>query len=456
MKYSGIVLSAFLVLASAVTAFGNQNITVYKSSQNSVSLHSATGIALTRPLGLLIADSTKNVINVIFSTDIENYAGIFGEAGLEDARLNLALFNSPTDIAIDSNNNIYICDSGNNSIRKINVATGVVSTFIDSSAGLNRPNAIVFDKSDNLYISDTLNHSIKVANTKGNLSLFAGIDGEYGLKDGKFDEALFFEPCGLTIDSLGVVYVADSANHAIRKIENGNVTTVAGQSEFYNRTTGYPLGGYVDGSIYEARFNYPKDVVSYFGDLYVADTFNNVIRLISDNTVSTLIGNGAVGQDYNSIRNMKLNKPYALLVHSEFLYIVDSGNFSIIKLPIGSISPRLNRNDILTNLITFDKPTLYIGNIQIPQETSLLEQRGSAFYARTSTILNTLGYDVVWNEVAKTLTVYEDEQEITTLHHYGDFKLVNDISIVNVADLCNKLDLQLEWFLQNNLLSISR
>jgi len=136
-------------------------------------------------------------------------------------------------------------------------------------------------------VADTQNHVIrKIILSTGETLLVAGT-GQMGLHDGNALIAMFRNPHSITVDpQSGNIYIADSGNHVIRKITpEGFVTTIAG---------GYPKSrGLVDGEGQEARFSYPQGItVDLYGNIYVADTYNNRIRKIStlDNKVVTLPG----------------------------------------------------------------------------------------------------------------------------------------------------------------------
>ncbi|GHU61064.1 hypothetical protein FACS189445_2630 [Spirochaetia bacterium] len=207
-----------------------------------------------------------------------------GTAGFANDTGTAAQFNSLHGITTDGSGNLYVADSSNNRIRKID-ATGVVTTFAGSTQGFaddtgtaaqfNSPNGITIDGSGNhLYVADTGNHRIrKIVISTGVVSSLAG-NGTPGYSMGTGTAAMFNQPNGITIDGSGNLYVADTHNHRIRQIviSSGVVTLLAG----------YGSPGYADGTGTAARFNQPNGItIDGSGNLYVADTVNHRIRKIA-------------------------------------------------------------------------------------------------------------------------------------------------------------------------------
>jgi hypothetical protein len=192
-------------------------------------------------------------------------------------------------IVRDSSGNVYVADTGNFVIKKITPA-GAVSIFAGSlgnagsdnglgaAAKFNSPWGMAIDSAQNIYVADSLSSNIRKITPSGQVSTLAGpSDGSTGATDGTGAAARFTYPRGLTVDASGNVFVADTYNNMIRKINpQGVVTTLAGRT----------LRGYTNGWADVAQFNRPEGIaVDAAGNLFVADTSNNVIRLLQKKVV---------------------------------------------------------------------------------------------------------------------------------------------------------------------------
>jgi len=194
---------------------------------------------------------------------------------------------------------------------------------------LNAPRGMVRDSGGNLYVSDSGDHVIKKISPTGAVENFAGSQGNSGFANGMKGDARFSKPWGLAIDGGNNIYVADKMNNAIRKITpDGNVQTLAGGGTF----------GSTDGTGGAARFGYPEGVaVDAKGNVYVADTYNNLIRMVTaKGVVSTLAGqagNEGAGLVNGRALQSKLNGPASLTLDKNGnIYIADRGNNNIRRL----------------------------------------------------------------------------------------------------------------------------
>ncbi len=240
---------------------------------------------------------------------------------------------APAGVAVNSSLTLYVADQGANAILKI--TAGVVSAFaggggsgfadgVSSQAQFNAPGNVCLDAAGNVYVADTGNHRIRKVAASGTVSTLAGT-GMSGFADGAGNTAQFSAPEGIAIDSAGNVFVGDTGNHRIRKISPaGAVSTVAG--------TG--VADFLDGAIAVARFASPRGVaVDATGKIYVADTVNQRIRVISSGTVSTLAGSGASGWKDAVGATAQFNTPKGLTIDAAgVLYVSDTGNRRIRRI----------------------------------------------------------------------------------------------------------------------------
>ena len=207
-------------------------------------------------------------------------------------------FGVPQGAAVDSAGNVYIADTFNHTIRRITPG-GVVTTLAGlagnvgnadgtgSAARFNSPRGVAVDSGGTVYVGDTNNHTIRKIAPGGVVTTLAGFPGSSGTTDATGNNARFNQPRGIAVDGAGVLYVADTNNHTIRKITAGAVvTTLAGLAG---------TSGNTDATGNAARFNGPRGVaVDSAGTLYVADTNNNRIRQVTAAAVvTTLAGGGA-------------------------------------------------------------------------------------------------------------------------------------------------------------------
>ena len=305
----------------------------------------------TLPSGLLVDssgtvtvfDTYNNAIRRIDNTGVQTMTGKsvriddhgFPYGAFQDGALNTALLNRPADGVIDSKGNLLIADSQNHVIRII--YDNEMYTFCGSDRGyadgshdrarFDTPMALAIDSNDNVYVADTLNNCIRMIDARGNVSTIAGVAGREGFLDGATGSALFRAPSGIAVSpDGGVIYVADTGNHLIRKIENGRVTTLAGRFDS-SSNDGEPLGGFRNGPGTSSLFLLPGGIAYYDGDIYVADSGNHMIRVITaEGVVFTVAGNGEPGDRDGSALGAVLNAPGGVSVVDGAIYVADTGN----------------------------------------------------------------------------------------------------------------------------------
>jgi streptogramin lyase len=210
----------------------------------------------------------------------------------------------------------------------------VVSTLAGPAASLLNPEGIAVDTGGNVYVADTGNHTIRKITPEGIVSTLAGSAGQSGTANGAGDVARFNQPTGVAVDASGNVFVADMNNHAIRKITpSGDVTTLAG-------SIGNP--GDLNGTGTGAYFNYPHGLsVDGSGNLYVADSGNNMIRIVSSTGVVTRLAgvSGKAGSSDDLNASALFYWPVATALDaSGNVYVADKDSNAIRKITTEAIT----------------------------------------------------------------------------------------------------------------------
>jgi len=283
-------------------------------------------------------------------------AGYTGDGGAPTS----AELNDPQGVAVDSSGNIYIADTANNAVRK--VSGGKITSIVSSQGGtfgytgdggqgnvaqVYHPSALALDSAGNLYIADTSNEAVRKLTPAGIISTVAGQGGAgFGGDGGLATRAQLSNPSGLAVDAVGNLYIADTTNNRIRMIApNGIITTVAGSS-----SNGYTGDG---GPATKARLNSPKGVaVDSAGNLFIADTFNNRIRVVTSyGTIYTVAGTGATsaGGDGGPALNAGFFFPSGVVTSaSGNVFVVDNQN-AVIRLltPVPGV-PVISAGGVLT------------------------------------------------------------------------------------------------------------
>ena len=313
-------------------------------SASTARFRSPRGIALAADGRLFVADNFNHRIRVISAdgATVSTYAGIgFGVA--DGSSTSTAQFARPDGIALAADGRLFVADEFNNRIRVISADGATVSTyagdgvdgFADGSTSTARfdfPNRVAVAADGRLFVADELNHRIRVISADGaTVSTYAG-SGSTGFVNGSTSTARFSQPQGVAVAADGRVFVVDTGNHRIRVIsaDGATVSTYAGSGN-----TGFSAGGFADGSTSTARFDEPNEVVvASDGRVFVADTFNHRIRVISADgaSVSTYAGSGAIAQanvpqlESQAAVDIDLNGPRRMtLAPDGRLFFADSG-----------------------------------------------------------------------------------------------------------------------------------
>ena len=289
---------------------------------------------------LYVADASNDTIEKInVSSQITTFAGTIGQTGTADGNGTAARFNDPSGVAAAADGTLVVADKANGTIRLIS-PVGVVSTLAGSTtlrgnvdgtgtgATFSSPLAVTRDSSGTYYVADAMNHTIRKITSAGVVTTLAGAAGQAGSNDGTGSSARFNNPSGIDVDSAGNVFVADTTNNLIRKVTPaGTVTTIAGL---------VGVSGTSDGDGSNALFNQPGGLaLDSSGNVYVADTGNSTIRRISSaGAVVTVAGlSGIAGHKDGVGIQAWFNQPRDVAVSpTGYLYVADTGNASIRRI----------------------------------------------------------------------------------------------------------------------------
>lgn len=243
------------------------------------------GLTIGNDGALLVADTGNHILRrVVLTGVVTTYAGLAGTPGNTNGTLAAARFRSPLGLKRDAAGNIWVADSGNHTIRRITVA-GMVETVAGTpdvwgwedgpaaNAKFNGPVDVAISMDGKVYVSDGFNHVIRCVQTNGVVSTVAGAGGKAAWVDGVGAEARFWNPAGLAFDASGNLYIADSRNHVIRKLDaSGRVSTVSGAGQD---------SGYVDGVNQTGRYFNPYGLAfDASGNLVVSDSYNQMLRQV--------------------------------------------------------------------------------------------------------------------------------------------------------------------------------
>jgi sugar lactone lactonase YvrE len=302
------------------------------------------GIAVDGTGNVYVSDTNNSTIRKITAAGVvTTLAGAAGQTGSADGSGSSARFSYPFGIAVDTAGNIYVADYENSTIRKVTPA-GSVSTLAGSAgnagstdgqgsaAQFNHPNAVAVDGAGFVYVIDTSSQTVREVSPGGSVSTLAGTAGQGGSADGTGAAASFFYPGGIAATSAGIIYIADTGNHTLRAMNSpGVVNPLAGSP---------PHEGDADGTGIQALFKYPYGVaVDSSGHVYVADSGNNTIRVVTTaGVVTTLAGAGGVpaGSADGVGSAARFNNPAGVAVDaSGNVYVADQNNSTIRKITPG-------------------------------------------------------------------------------------------------------------------------
>jgi autotransporter-associated beta strand protein len=293
-------------------------------------LNSPQGVAVDTAGDLFIADSNNNVIREVnHATGVISTVagdGNWNYSGDGGAATSAELFDPPG-VAVDAAGDIFINDTTINVIREVDHSTGLITrvagggTPTTSAVSLSNPAGLAVDSSGDIFIADSSDSLIIEVSASGQVStVLGGGGGQYNRHT--TTAVTLNDPSGVAVDSAGDIFIADSGNNVIREVNyaTGAVTTVAGSG-----ANGYSGDG---GEATIATLNNPSGVaVDAAGDIFIADSGNNVIREVHAGTITTVAGGGVPGQYNGTATGATLNNPSGVAVDAAGdIFIADSNN----------------------------------------------------------------------------------------------------------------------------------
>ncbi|HEX5431705.1 MAG TPA: IPT/TIG domain-containing protein [Bryobacteraceae bacterium] len=370
-------LSTAAFLALAVSCFAQTSYTISTVAGNgtrpafSGDGGPATGAQLGNPIGvavdashnLYIADQTNNRVREVNSQGTISTLAGSGTAGFtgDGKAATSADLNNPLGVAVKSDGTVFIADTTNDVVRQV-TSGGTISTPAGNyGAGIgyggdggdptlavfNGPSSLALDSAGNLYISDTANHRVREVIWSQNVIVTVAGNGNPGYSgdSGLAKFARLHTPLGIAVDAAGNLYIADSGNQVIRKVDpSGVITTIAG-----NGTPGFSGD---NGPATQASLNYPSGVaVDAAGNLYIADRNNFRIRMVSNGIITTIAGSGApgFGGDGGYALNAALKFPSGVAVDAAGnVYVADTQNDAIRLLTPIANPPAVAPKGVIT------------------------------------------------------------------------------------------------------------
>jgi uncharacterized protein (TIGR03437 family) len=325
----------------------------------SASLH-PNGVTVDDAGNIYIADLSKSVIRKVNAAGvISTFAGFATEKNQFSGDGGPAIFASiyiasnHNGMAVDAAGNVYIADDGHHRIRKVDTS-GIITTVAGNGqinfsgdggaatgAALWRPSGVAVDAAGNLYIADTNNVRIRKVDTHGVISTVAGSGAIGNGGDGGLaTKAALFYPMGVAVDGAGNIYIGDQNAYVVRKVNTaGIISTVAGNGDF-----GFSGDG---GQATNAETSGPYDVaVDRAGNLYFADHGNHRVRKVdTSGVITTIAGGGGGGStgigDGGPPTSANLDPAGVAVDSAGNYYIADEGNNRIRKVTVGAHVPGL-------------------------------------------------------------------------------------------------------------------
>jgi predicted phage tail protein/sugar lactone lactonase YvrE len=314
-------------------------------SATSAQLRGPTGVAFNAGAFFVADTENHRVRRATFGGTISTYAGRNHFGGDGGAATDAAL-NRPYGLGTDNAGNLFIADTENHRVRRL--SGGIITTIGGSgtpgfsgdggsatSAQLNSPYDVAADPAGNVYVADTLNHRVRKIDAGGTITTVAGTGAPgFSGDGGPANLAQLHHPVGLELDAAGNLYIADFDNHRIRRVTpGGTITTVAG-----NGTGSYCGDG---GSATAACLENPTDAeVDDDGSIYIADYGNSRVRKVTAGTIRTIAGNGSAftSGDGGAATSAGVPSPTGMAVDGAGnVFIASSGGGRIRKVDVAGV-----------------------------------------------------------------------------------------------------------------------
>lgn len=359
----GVSLTSVVVSGSGFT--GVTSVTFNGEAANSFTINNDGQITATAPpcasSGVIqVTNPAGNASSTAWTSSactIQAYAGD-GAFASDNGPVSSASFAVPIGIEFDNAGNAYVADKFTQRIRKIgsdgnvttyagqyssgnnNTCCGIFADGPASAAFFSSPIDIALDSAGNLYVGDSLNHRIRKIDTAGNVTTVAG--GTPGFSDGVGTASRLLQPEGVDVDAAGNLYVGDRGNDRIRKIAVNTATGTVDSGSVVTTFAGDGVGGSIDGTFSSARFDGPIGVtLDSAGNIYTADFNSHNVRKIDTaaGTVVTLGGNGSGGSaDGVGTGGAQFNLPAGVAVDSiGNVYVADFGTSKVRKIDTAGV-----------------------------------------------------------------------------------------------------------------------
>jgi hypothetical protein len=340
-RVDGVTQQIATVAGTGAKGFGGDN-----HPATSAQLADPKGVALDAAGNLYIADEANGRVRRVDAVKqiITTVAGDSSTTG-DGGPASTATLVIPKGVAVDSHGNIFIADTQNARVRRVDAVTGTITTVagngspgfigdggLATEAGLDHPTGVAIDSLGNFFIADSNNNRIRFVNATTKLIGTVAGTGTAGFNgDGLATATELSSPTGVALDSGGTVYIADSGNQRIRILAAGNITTVAG-----NGTPGFNLDGIPATT---AELNFPFGVVpDGSGGFFVADTVNARVRQVdSAGNITTVAGNGTPGfTGDGTATGVEINNPSGVIPDgSGGFFIADTLNQRVRQVDSG-------------------------------------------------------------------------------------------------------------------------